>query len=150
MSKIKAAVMKALDKIGATNGHATPVTQDPSVPLVHEYNVATLGESYFIARRKKAKERLEKSLNELQIKRIDKLVDETAKNEAGDSAVIIENDPYIVTMETKMGASYLDTAALKVALMQAPYKLTALQVEALIEQCTKRRDPSKSWKVTER
>jgi len=149
MSQIKASVMKALEKIGTTNGHAVPTSQDPSVALVHEYNIATLGESYFKARRAKAKSSLEKSFNDVQKKQVDKLIVSTKQNEVGDSVVLIENNTYILQMKTKVGASFLDVQQLKVELMRE-HKMTALQVEALIERCTDRREPSKSLEVVER
>lgn len=146
---IKEAVNKALEKIGHHNGHGVPTTQDPMVPLVHEYNVATQGESYFKARREKAKKELTKSLTDVQNEAIATAVKETKKLGTGKSVSIVETDPYILSVETKKGASFLDTQKLKVELL-TKHKMTMTDVDALIERCTGERDPSQSWKVTER
>lgn len=149
MTQIKPHLFAAMDKLGTIGKHAQPESQDPMVPLLHEYNVSTLGESYFKARREKAKKALDKALDAQHRKKISDCVVSVKKNEIGESVSVIETDPYIFNVEIKNGASFLDTAALKTTLMK-DHKMTALQVEALIEQCTDRREPSQSWRVVER
>lgn len=146
---IKQKVMGALDKIGRTNGHNVPESQDPSVPLQHEYYVATLGEAYFKKRRDKAKTALEKSINDIGKKKLDKAIAGVKENEVADTCTLIESDPFITSVDIKNGASYLDPALLKVTLMRE-HKMNATQVEALFEKCTGRREPAKSWQVVER
>lgn len=146
---IKQKLFAALDKIGKTNGHGVPTSQDPSVPLIHEYHVTTLAESYFKKRRENAKKSLEKALTAPQKKLLEDGVVSVKKNEVADSVTLGETDPYILSVDVKTGASFLDVQQLKVALMRE-HKMDATKVEALIESCTDRRDPSQSWKVTER
>lgn len=146
---IKQNATAALEKIGNTGNHACPQSQDPSVPLQHEYYVATLGEAYFKKRREVAKSKLEKSLGKVQLKKLEDAVVGVKRDEVADTCTLIEADQYITSVDIKNGASFLDTAQLKVTLMR-DHKMKATEVEALIEKCTDRRDPSKSWKVVER
>ena len=62
---------------------------------------------------------------------------------------MFETEPYTVQVDLKNGASFLDVSLLKITLMKK-HKMKADEVEALIEACTDRRDPSQSWKVVER
>lgn len=149
MPTIKEKVMTALDKIGTVNGTAAPTSQDPIVADVHEYNVATMGESHFKARRDKAKKKLEKQLNQVQLKKIKNAVEDTIEIGAGTTVTLIDTDTYIVQLETKNGQSYVDMDELRVILMRR-FKLDATKVEALFEEVTKRRAPPQSWKVVER
>lgn len=147
--QIKAKLFTALDKIGNSNGHAAPASQDPVVPSLHEYYVATHGEAYFKKRRENAKKCFDAILNDQQKKRLEKIIAETKTSEVGDSCTLVETDPYVLSVDVKNGASFLDVSLLKVTLMRE-HKMNATQVEALIEKCTDRRDPSQSWKVVER
>jgi hypothetical protein len=149
MPTIKEKVMTALDKIGNVNGTAAPTSQDPIVADVHEYNVATMGESHFKARRDKAKKKLEKQLNQVQLKKINKAIEDTINDGAGTTVTLIDTDTYTVQLETKNGQSFVDIEALKVILMRR-FKLDATKCEALFEEVTKRRNPAQSWKVVER
>lgn len=146
---IKDAVMKALDKIGNTNGHSAPQSQDQIVAVIHDYHVATIGESYFKARRDKAKKLLEKSIGVDTSDKLTKEIASVKRNQQGSTVEAFTTDPYSVQIELKNGASYLDVAKLKVTLARK-FKLTTDQIEELIEESTDRRDPSQSWKVTER
>lgn len=146
---IKAKVMAALDKIGNHNGHAAPTSQDPLVPLLHEYYVCTDAESYFKKRREVAKKKLEKELTPAHTKALDKVIKGVKDNGVGDTALILETDPYFLNVECKNGATYVDLPALKVKLL-TEHKMNATVVEALIEGVTLRRDPSQSWRVVER
>lgn len=146
---IKEKIVGALDKIGHTNGHAVPPVQDPIVSDIHEYNVATIGESHFKARREKAKKKLEGHMSDLHKKELTKAIVNVKKNEQGETVSMFETEPYTVQVDLKNGASFLDVSLLKVTLMKK-HKMKANEVEALIEDCTDRRDPSQSWKVVER
>lgn len=146
---IKAAVIKALDRIGYHNGHSCPVDETNHIGFLHEYYVATLGESYFKKRREVAKKNLESILNDEATDTLDRAVKRVTKSEIGESVTIEETAVYILSVDLKNGASYLDVPALRVMLMRE-HKMDATEVEALIEKCTKRRDPSKGWKVQER
>lgn len=145
---VKQALFASLDKVGNTNGHASPQSQDPIVPYLHEYYVTTLGESYFKKRRENAKKELNKRLTEVQLTKLKKAADEVAKNQVADTCALVESDHYMLNVEIKNGASYFDVATLKVRLMR-DYKMDATEVEAIIESCTLRRDPSQSWQVVE-
>lgn len=149
MSDFKTKLYAAFDKIGTSNGTRAPATQDTAVPMLHEYAVATAGESYFKKRREVAKKALERNLTDMQSATIDKTVAATKKNEVVNSCTLVETDPYSLVVDVKTGASFLDIAKLKVTLAKK-HKLTTDQVEELITECTDRREPSQSWKVVER
>lgn len=149
MSKIRTKLFAALDKIGNANGHGVPESQDPAVPLLHEYYVATHGEAYFKKRREVAKKALENTLSPIAKKELERAVTSVKETEMASSVTLTETEPYILSVDIKNGASFLDVAALKVTLMRE-YKMDATKVEALIESCTSRRNPSQGWKVTER
>lgn len=146
---VKTKLTDAMDKLGKTNGHTCPASQDPMVPLIHEYHVATLGESYFKARRDKAKKKLDEALTDVQRDKLHKSAKNVIKSEVSESVEISLTDPYTLSVDLKNGASYVDMTALKNTLMK-DHHFTADMVEKLIESSTKRRDPSQSWKVTER
>lgn len=146
---IKAAVIKALDRVGYHNGHSCPTSDKNHIGFIHEYHVATIGEAYFKKRRELAKKNLEDIINDDARSSLDTAIKRVIKTEVGESVTIEEADPYILSVELKNGASFLDVPALKVTLMRE-HKMSATEVEALIEKCTKRRDPSKGWKVQER
>lgn len=148
-NQIKAKLFGALDKIGNTNGHASPASQDPAVPALHEYFVATHGEAYFKKRRDAAKKALDGVLSDQQKKKLTAAVTGVKQNEVADTCTLVETDPYVLSVDVKNGASFLDVQQLKVTLMRE-HKMDATKVEALIESCTNRRDPSQSWKVVER
>jgi len=148
-TNIKAKLFAALEKLGKQNGHSAPTSQDMAVGKLHEYYVSSHGEAYFKKRRELAKKELDKFLTQIQQKKIMDTVVSVKRTEVADTCTIIETDPYIFSVDVKNGASFLDTGALKVALMR-DHKMNATEVEALIEKCTSRRDPSQSWKVTER
>lgn len=148
MPSIKEKIATALDKIGNVNGTAAPTSQDPIVTVVHEYNVATIGESHFKARRDKAKKALDKALTEPQKKKISKAVADTIASQMGTTVNVIDTEHYKVLIETKNGASFIDTDKLKVILMTR-FKLDATKAEALFEEVTSRRAPAQSWKVVE-
>lgn len=145
---VKQALFASLDKVGNTNGHACPQSQDPIVPYLHEYYVATLGESYFKKRRDNAKKELNKQLTDVQLSKLKKVVDDVSKSRVANTCALVESDHYTLNVDIKNGASYFDVATLKVRLMR-DYKMDATEVEALIESCTLRRDPSQSWQVVE-
>lgn len=146
---IKQKLFAVLDKIGNTNGHSCPESQDPAVPLLHEYFIATDGEAYFKKRREVAKKKLEKELSAPLKKKLDKHVADVKETEVADTCTLTETEHYVLSVDVKNGASYVDMADLKVMLMRE-HKMNATAVEALIEKCTKRREPSKGWRVVER
>jgi hypothetical protein len=148
-TQIKAHIFNAMDMIGKSDKHQTPASQDPMTPLLHEYFVATHGEAYFKKRREAAKKVLDKHLSEQQKEKLMNAVVEVKQNEVGDTCTLVETDAYVFSVEVKNGASFVDMGVLKNTLMKQ-YRLTATEVEALIEKATDRREPSQSWKVTER
>ncbi len=143
---IKSDVMAELETVGTKS---KPTSQDISVNLVHAYNVATLGEAYFKKAREKAKDTLLKAFSDIQKEKVSDLVVNTKMNETGDVVSLIENDVYTLQVRSKNGATYLDMPALKTTLAKK-YKLTTDQIEALIDECTDRRDPTLSYEVVER
>ena len=146
---VKEAAIKAMERIGTSNGHAVPQSQDPIVSVVHEYHVATLGESHFKARRDKAKKQLEKSVGVPNADKIDAAVASVKKHEQGTSVELVSTEHYNVQVDFKNGASFLDTQKLKVELARK-HKMLSADIEQLFEECTDRRDPSQSWKVVEK
>lgn len=144
----KSKVIVALEKIGTSNGTKPPVAQDPLNAVIHEYHVSTIGESYFTARRKKAKAALERGINEVRRKTLIDAVKEVKSTEIGEKVTVAETEDYEALVNIKNGSSYLDVGTLKLELLKQ-YKLTTTQVEALIEKATLRREPSLSWEVME-
>lgn len=146
---MKSILFAALDKIGKTNGHNVPQSQDPLVALQHEYMITTDAEAYFKKRREKAKGLLIEAIGEEAQSRVDKTVATAKKLEVGDTCTVNETDKYTTVLDVKAGASFLDVAKLKVTLLR-DHKMNSTEVEALIEACTSRREPSQSWKIVER
>lgn len=146
---IKTKVIDALDRVGKTNGHACPASQDPLVTTIHEYNVSTLGESFFKKRREIAKTELLKKLGDVATSKVNTLVLRTKKDGMGDKANIIDTEFYDVVVSTKQGATYLDEKALRVELM-TKQKMRATEVDELFERCRARREPAVSYEVVEK
>lgn len=145
---VKLSVTKVFDDIGDKN-NAPPDSQDKANNLVHEYNIATVAESYWKKRRENAKKKLEFSFTPVQNKAISDAVLRTKTDEVGDTVNIIETSHNILVLETKNGATYLDEAELRVIMMRK-LKMNATEVDALLEKARFRRDPTKSYKVVER
>lgn len=146
---VKTNAMSAFDKIGRTGNTACPDNQDPLVSVAHEYHVCTMGESYFKKRREDAKKKLVSSMSPKQSKELVTCVAGVKQNEVADTITLAETAPYIVAVDVKNGASFVDMAALKVT-MARKLKLKMTEVEAIIEECTDRREPAQSWKIIER
>lgn len=145
---IKLDVTKAFDAIGSEIVKA-PESQDKINTIVHEYNVATIGESYWKKRREVAKKALEKSFTPVQLKAISDAVLRTKTDEVGDTVNIVETSHNILVLKTKNGATFLDEASLRIVMMRQ-LKLDATQVDAILEKARDRRDPTKSFEVVER
>lgn len=146
MSNTKAKIVAALEKIGHANGHAAPASQDPMDAVLHEYNVTSIGETHFKKRRDAAKELLIKTMGADAVSKLDDKKAEVKKLETSTSVQLASASSYALAAQIKIGASFLDTQKLKVELLK---KMSAVEVEALIEKCTDRRDPSVTYNVTE-
>ena len=144
---IKDKLFAALEKIGKSNGHSTPSSQDPADSAMHEYFVASLGESYFKKRRENAKKGLDKLIGPEAAERLAKAILGVKKSELGTSIGVLDGEHYGFTIELKNGASFLDTKALKVELMK---RMTSIEVDTIFDRCSDRREPAQSWKVEER
>lgn len=136
-TKIKLA--KALDKIGVSNGTAPPESQDTVDALIHEYNICTIGESYFKKRRENAKKLLLKSIGHDAAGRIDEAKDSVKKTEITSTVHVCKGQWYSLEAQVKNGASFLDVAALRVSLKKT---FPSADVDAAFEAAQDRRDPS--------
>lgn len=143
---IKDKLFAALEKLGRSNGHSAPSSQDPADDVMHEYFVASTGESYFKKRREQAKAKLDKLITPEAGDRLAKAIASTKKTEMGGSLSVMQGEHYAFEIDIKNGASYLDTGKLKVELMK---RMTAIEVDSIFERATQRREPSQSWKVSE-
>lgn len=155
---LKAALNAALEQLGA-DLKLTPkeletvyrsVQPEPSQDTLdgaaHEYNVSAFIASYGEARKKKAKDRLYKALGEPGRALLDKTSAEVKANELSDTIELGVAQNHSVSAQVKIGATYLDVDGLKVDLMK---KMKTIEVEALIERHTRRRDPSVTLVVGE-
>src|SRR5687768_17417195 len=127
MSELKPKLFAALDKIGKTNGHNVPDSQDTVTACLHEYHVATLAESYFKKRREVAKKVLEKQLTAPQIKKIEKAVSSVVDTQIGLPVEIIQSEHYNLQIELKNGATFVDMQKLKVELA-TKHKMKMIEV----------------------
>lgn len=146
-TSLKVKVNTALSKVGTTNGTAPEVSQDPLDALAHEYNVASQGESYFKARREKAKTDMMTSVLIPSTQGIlDAALKDVKRTEQGGTTRLATSKHHVISVMLKNGATYLDDTALKNDLMRL---LKPEQVNTLFAKHTKRREPSQSWVVTE-
>lgn len=139
----KQSLYAAFDKLGKSNGHNVPTSQDPITSVLHEYHVTTLAESYFKKRREVAKKNMLSKLSAAQVARLEKATKDIQP------ATLVESEHYNMQVKPKNGASFLDEAKLRNTLM-TKHKLKHEQVEALFNECMGRRDPSLSFEVTEK
>lgn len=145
----KPSLYAALDKIGHTNGHNVPASQDPAVAVLHEYMTTTLAASYFDKRRDVAKKKMLDTFNDDVATRVLRAVADTKKNATGSAVTLMDGEHYSLVLKPKIGASYLDAAKLRTTLMK-DHKMSLDQVDKLMESCTLRREPSLSYEVTEK
>lgn len=149
------AVQKALDKIGNSNGHQfrdTWVSTDPrslsnsqhdlfikTCLAVHEYNVSSLGASYFERRRKDARKIIDRVIDE------NDLTKAYASVKPGGAGVILQTPIGMLTLKVKSPASRLDTTVLKNALRARGVDVAV--IEACFEMATLSNKPAESLEV---
>lgn len=148
-AEFKPSLYGALDKIGKTNGHNVPASQDPITAALHEYHATTLAESYFKKRREVAKNKLLKDLSDVQRKKVEKAIADTKKNEQGTAVTLIDSEHYNLTLKPRVGGAFLDEAKLRNELMTT-HKMKHEVVEKLFADCQDRREPALSYEVTEK
>lgn len=141
------AINRALEKIGNTDAQSAPESQDPMDAVLHEYFVASIGESYFTKRRETAKKTMLGLLSDESNGRIDKAVANTVKLSSGQAATISEAQHYALQLTTKNGAAYFDMDAFMNALRK---KVAPEIVDEAVKAGQKRRDPTRSYTVTTR
>lgn len=146
MSMLKAKINAALSKIGTTNGTAPKQSQDPLDALAHEYNVASSIVSIAEKRKEIAKKALLDGLSETATKALNDKKAAVAKTEVSDNVDLGSGAHNSISAQVKIGASYLDVAALRVELKK--YMPTD-DVDKMFEAATKRRDPSVTINITE-
>lgn len=147
MSSLKADLNALFAQIGAVNGQVPPeASQDPFDAIAHEFSVSQFGKSYFEKRYERAKEAVAKSLDVVAMDALRETIDRVGDNEVSENVSLMSGQFHDLTAQVKIGASYLDVAALKVELLK---RMTTSEVEALISRATKRRAPSITYVVSE-
>lgn len=139
-------VNNALEKIGNHNGHAAPVSQDPIDAALHEYDVCSIGESYFKKRREKAKAEMLLLISETANDTLNTAITNTKKTGVTGNIKVTEGAFYQLNAQIKNGASFLDEAVLAVELKK---KFPSADVDAAFEKARKKRSPSTVYTVVE-
>lgn len=143
-SEMRSKLMGALSRIGLNNGHACPQTMSNIDPILHEYIVATDGESFFKKRRDAAKEALMSVTNNADLN--DAMAD-VIKNDAPTSGVVLAvGGAYKCVADVKRPVEALNKVKLRRLLINDA-KLSATAVDALFERATDVRKPAVTYKV---
>lgn len=142
MSMLKSKVLNTLDKIGRVNGTAPEKSQDPLDAIAHEFSIANIMRGYADKRYEAAKDMLAKSVND---DALEAACTSVAKTEVGETVLVGSGAYHQVNAQIRNGATYVDMAKLKVALMK---KLGSLAADDLIAECTTRRAPTVTYIVT--
>lgn len=142
------AINSAMEKIGREGKHAAPTSQDPADALLHEYDVATIGESYFKKRREKAKGAMLVVVSPEGNKRIDDAVQKTKLLEQGQTLVVLETQHFTMNLTTKNGATFFDDTAFINSLIRQGVAREV--ISKALEEGAKRRDPTMSYTIAER
>lgn len=143
---MNSALQKAMKAIGNEGDTAAPKSQDPLDAILHEYYVSKMGEKAFTDRSKKALENMLKAIGPEATKTIDDMITATKKNDAGESAVVIDAQHYNLDFTTRKGASRLDATSVKTQL-QVKFGLPEVTAEKFIEDCSKKNEPTKIFSV---
>lgn len=148
-TNFKPSLYGALDKIGKTNGHNVPQSQDPITGALHEYHVSTLAESYFKKRREVAKDTMLKEFSTQQKAKVVATIADTKKNMRGSVVTLVESEHYNLQLKPRVGAEKLDVTMLRNKLMTV-HKMKLETVDALFAECTGRNEPALTYEVTEK
>ena len=143
---MNSALQNAMKSIGKEGEHAAPKSQDPLDAVLHEYYVAKMGAKFFEDRAKKALEVMLKEIGPEANKTIDDMIQATKDNDAGESAVVIDAQHYNLDFTTRKGAMRLDGTAVK-TMLQVKFGLPALAAEKVVEDCSKKSEPTKIYSV---
>lgn len=145
-SDLKATIVATFDLMGVDGKTKAPQSQDPIDQAAHEFCVASIGRSYWDKRHANAKDALVKSFDVAASKALEAVTNSVAVSETSTNVSLLSAQFYDVTAMVKIGASYLDTASLKVELMKL---LGTVEADALFQRHTKRRNPSVTYIVSE-
>lgn len=143
---MNSALQKAMKSIGTEGDHAAPKSQDPMDAVLHEYYVAKMGEKFFKDRAAKALSNMLKQCGPEASKTIADMIAATIKNEAGESAVVLDAQHYNLDFTTRKGSKRLDSTAVKTQL-QVKYGLPELAAEKFIDDCSNLSEPTKIFSV---
>jgi hypothetical protein len=146
VNELGSAIQTAMKKIGKQNGTKPPESQDPFDGTLYEYYVSKMGEKFFKDRADAAKDALLKELTPDVKAKIDSIIANTKKNNAGEGAIVGGGQYYALDFTTRKGSTRLDQAALRVKLMMK-HKFTAEQVEELMTSCSSQDEPTKIYSV---
>ena len=117
--RVKQALTKALARLGTTNGHALPESHGNADPILHEVFVAYEGASYFDKRKKSAMKELQDS----------GMIDDADKVTAGNSAMLLNDVHYTLTLDVANPSNRLDAKKLRTELIKQGID------SGLIDQC---------------
>lgn len=147
MSALTVAVDNWANKLGTTNGTKVPDTQDAFDIAVHEYLISTIADTIISKRREKAKAKLQDILLHMpEQSTVDAAVREVKRREVSETVLIASGKVYQLSAQIKIGASFLNTDALRIALMKL---LPVDTVTQLFTDCSMRRNPSTTFIVNE-
>lgn len=135
VAKMRSSLSSALEKIGHTNGHAYQ-GQDNSGALLHEYYVATEGESFFKKRREVAKAALEEA----------GMLEKAESVPSGSEEIIAVTKGYDLFLKVANPTQRFDKGLLPKVLINL-FKAKPDQIDAVIAQCTKEGEPSRTYKA---
>ena len=133
MSLLRAAVNKALEAIGTKNGTAPKESQE-------------MGASFFDKRKDLTKDALLGVLSPKGHKDLQKVRQTVAETEVKQDVELGRGQFFAINAEIKTGASYLDEAALRVAMLK---KFKQSDIDKMFAEARKRRDPSVSIRIVE-
>jgi hypothetical protein len=144
IDSLSAKLVKALTKIGRTNGLAAPNSQDEMNTLLHNLYVDETAEKFF----KKQKESSLKAVQAYDEKiedRVTKAVADTKKQDSAQDVVLADSPDYTLTLTTRKGAASFKKEKAIVYLRKIGWSQD--QVDGFVSACTDSNEPAKSFRV---
>lgn len=134
----------AMAKLGRQNGTAPSPSQDPIDKFMHYFYVDKIAESFFKKSVEKSLEELLAECGEHSTTAVDNLVKRTLKNDMGGSEIIATGSNYVFELTTRKPSYTFNKDKLRIELAKKGW--TTAQIDELIENCSAKSQPAKSFK----
>jgi hypothetical protein len=139
-------LVKALDKIGVSNGSKAPDSQDPMDKLLHEYSVAATGATYFDKRKKRAREDIENAFDTLTRDNVSALKNEVITNGVAQRTTLVHASVYQLNTTIRGSGRMIDDKLMRVALLK---RMNMDEVEKVMAEGSRDKAPTVIFEVME-